>query len=84
VAPSAPPPRAPPTLSARRDDLQRELRASAATRGLGEEAAALRARRTELNAELGRVEKAMEEVEGLFGGQQQAETRPLAGAFSRI
>jgi prefoldin subunit 5 len=54
-------------LRARRDELQRELRASAAAPGLGEEAAALRARRTELNAELGRVEKAMEEVETLVG-----------------
>ena len=71
-------------LRARRDDLQRELRASAATRGLGEEAAALRARRTELNAELGRVEKAMEEVEELFGQPRPAETRPLLGSFSRI
>jgi prefoldin subunit 5 len=71
-------------LRARREDLQRELRASAATHGLGEEAAALRARRTELNAELGRVEKAMEEVEELFGRPQPPETRPLAGAFSRI
>lgn len=71
-------------LRARRDELQRELRASAAASGLGEEAAALRARRTELNAELGRVEKAMEEVEELFGRLQVVETRPLLGSFSRI
>jgi prefoldin subunit 5 len=62
-------------LRARRDDLQRELRASAAAQGVGEAAAALRARRTELNAELGRVEKAMEEVEALFGRLQVVDER---------
>ena len=67
-------------LRARRDALQRELRASAATHGLGEEAAALRARRTELNAELGRVEKAMEEVEALFGRLQVVDERLVSTA----
>jgi len=55
-------------LRRRRDELQDELRASAATPAAGGEASALRARRTELNAELGRVEKALEEVEALFAG----------------
>jgi hypothetical protein len=67
-------------LRARRDELQRELRASAATYGVGEEAAALRARRTELNAELGRVEKAMEEVEALFGRLQVVDERLVSTA----
>lgn len=67
-------------LRARREDLQRELRASAATQGLGEEAAALRARRTELNAELGRVEKAMEEVEALLGRPQAVDEQLVATA----
>jgi hypothetical protein len=67
-------------LRARRDELQRELRASAATYGLGEEAAALRARRTELNAELGRVEKAMEEVEALFGRLEVVDERLVSTA----
>jgi prefoldin subunit 5 len=67
-------------LRTRREDLQRELRASAATQGIGEEAAALRARRTELNAELGRVEKAMEEVEALFGRPQLVDEHLVATA----
>jgi prefoldin subunit 5 len=67
-------------LRARREDLQRELRASAATQGIGEEAAALRARRTELNAELGRVEKAMEEVAALFGRLQVIDEQLVATA----
>jgi prefoldin subunit 5 len=67
-------------LRARREDLQRELRASAATQGIGDEAAALRARRTELNAELGRVEKAMEEVEALFGRRQTVDEQLVATA----
>jgi hypothetical protein len=52
-------------LSRRREELQDELRASAAA-ARGSDAAALRTRRTELNRELGRVEKALEEVDALF------------------
>ena len=57
---------APRRLRRRRDELQDELRALTATPAQGAEGAAVRARRTELNSELGRVEKALEEVEALF------------------
>jgi chaperonin cofactor prefoldin len=53
-------------LRRRRDELHEELRALTATPGHGTEVSVLRTRRTELNAELGRVEKALEEVELLF------------------
>jgi hypothetical protein len=53
-------------LRRRREQLQGELRACAAAPASGGEASALRARRTELNTTLGRVEKALEEVESLF------------------
>lgn len=53
-------------LRHRRDELQVELRASAGASGQGADVAAVRVRRTELNTELGRVEKALEEVESLF------------------
>jgi hypothetical protein len=52
-------------LRRRRDELQDELRALTAP-GQGAEVSVLRTRRTELNTELGRVEKALEEVELLF------------------
>jgi hypothetical protein len=67
-------------LRTRLHALQRELRDSAAAHGPGEEAAALRARRTELNAELGRVEKAVEEVEVLLGRSPIADERLIATA----
>jgi hypothetical protein len=50
-------------LRRRRDEVQQELRALTARQTHGAEGAAVRARRTELNADLGRVEKALEEVE---------------------
>ncbi len=53
-------------LRRRRDEVQEELRELTATQTQGAEAAAIRARRTELNTELGRVEKALEETETLF------------------
>ncbi len=67
-------------LHTRLSELQRELRDSAAAHGPSFEAAALRARRTELNAELGRVEKAVEEVEALFGRVHVADERLVATA----
>jgi chaperonin cofactor prefoldin len=53
-------------LRRRRDELHEELRALTTTPAHGTEVSAVRTRRTELNAELSRVEKALEEVELLF------------------
>jgi hypothetical protein len=53
-------------LRRRLEELHGELRALAATPGQGVEVSVLRTRRGELNAELGRVEKALEEVELVF------------------
>ena len=55
-------------LRRRRDELQDELRAMTAASAHGSDVSERRARRTELNTELGRVEKALEEVETLFDG----------------
>lgn len=55
-----------PRLRRRRDEVQEGLRELTATQTNGADGAAIRARRTELNTELGRVEKALEEVETLF------------------
>jgi hypothetical protein len=59
-------------LRHRRDEVQEELRELTAAQHHGAEAAAIRARRTELNTELGRVEKTLEEVEVLFNGTSDA------------
>jgi hypothetical protein len=53
-------------LRQRREEVQEELRALTTTQTAGAGGVAIRARRTELNTELGRVEKALEEVEALF------------------
>jgi hypothetical protein len=59
-------------LRRRQDEVQEELRELTAAQARGAEAAAVRARRTELNTELGRVEKALEEVESLFAHELAA------------
>jgi chaperonin cofactor prefoldin len=65
-------------LRRRRDELQDELRALTAP-GQGTEVSVLRTRRTELNTELGRLEKALEEVELLFADVPAGEP-PLTAA----
>jgi hypothetical protein len=57
---------APARLRRRQDELGEELRALTAAPGTGADGSAVRTRRTELTAELGRVEKTFEEVERLF------------------
>jgi len=53
-------------LRRRQDHLREELRRLTAAPGADADVSAVRTRRTELNSELGRVEKALEEVELLF------------------
>ena len=53
-------------LRRRQDQLREELRRHTAAPGADADASAVRTRRTELNNELGRVEKSLEEVEPLF------------------
>jgi hypothetical protein len=53
-------------LRRRQDQLREELRRLTAAPGADADASAVRTRRTELNTELGRVEKSLEEVELLF------------------
>ena len=67
-------------LRARRDELQRELRASAATRGLGEEAAALRARRTRAQ----RRARARREGDGRGRGAVRSAAAGRNPAFARL
>ena len=56
----------PRRLRRRLGELHDELRALTATPSAGADLAAIRARRTELNAEIGQVEKALEEAEALI------------------
>lgn len=70
-------------LRRRLDELHEELRGLAAAPGQGVEVSVLRTRRGELNAELSRVEKALEEVELLFTdptAEMSADSGELAGA----
>jgi hypothetical protein len=68
-------------LRRRVDELYDELRAvtAAATQGA---VAAVRARRSQVNAELSRAEKALEEAELLFGHHPSEEAGPLGDAPS--
>jgi chromosome segregation ATPase len=65
-------------LRRRQDQLRDELRTLTAAPGADADLATVRARRTELNAELGRVEKAVEEVEGLFARDHDIRSTLLA------